>query len=85
MAKILIVDDEPRIRELIREHLEHEGFQCEEATDGSAALAALRPRHADWATTVIEAKAWLSAALAQADSLEVGHGIGPVHHFHAWW
>ncbi|UMX79084.1 bifunctional hydroxymethylpyrimidine kinase/phosphomethylpyrimidine kinase [Klebsiella pneumoniae] len=18
-------------------------------------------------------------------SLEVGHGIGPVHHFHAWW
>ncbi len=46
---------------------------------------ALRPRHADWAATVIEAKAWLSAALAQADSLEVGHGIGPVHHFHAWW
>ncbi len=49
----------------------------------SAALAALRPRHADWAATVIEAKARLSAALAQADSLEVGHGIGPVHHFHA--
>ncbi|WP_244434888.1 hypothetical protein, partial [Escherichia coli] len=21
----------------------------------------------------------------QADTLEVGHGIGPVHHFHAWW
>ncbi len=51
----------------------------------SAALAALRPRHTDWAATVTEAKAWLSAALAQADSLEVGHGIGPVHHFHAWW
>lgn len=51
----------------------------------SAALAALRPRHGDWAGTVEEAKAWLSAALAQADSLEVGHGIGPVHHFHAWW
>jgi hydroxymethylpyrimidine/phosphomethylpyrimidine kinase len=28
---------------------------------------------------------WLSAALAKADTLEVGHGIGPVHHFHAWW
>ena len=41
MAKILIVDDEPRIRELISEHLQHEGFACEEATDGSAALAAL--------------------------------------------
>lgn len=51
----------------------------------SAALAALRPRHADWAGTVAEAKSWLSAALAHADSLEVGHGHGPVHHFHAWW
>jgi hydroxymethylpyrimidine/phosphomethylpyrimidine kinase len=50
----------------------------------SAALAALRPRHADWASTVNEAKRWLSA-LAQADTLEVGHGIGPVHHFHQWW
>ena len=41
MAKILIVDDEPRIRELIRAHLEHDGFVCEEASDGGAALAAL--------------------------------------------
>lgn len=41
MAKILIVDDEPRIRELIREHLEHDGFTCQEASDGSAALAVL--------------------------------------------
>ena len=51
----------------------------------SAALAALRPRHADWAGTVAEAKAWLQQALLHADSLEVGHGIGPVHHFHQWW
>ncbi|WP_227318912.1 bifunctional hydroxymethylpyrimidine kinase/phosphomethylpyrimidine kinase [Cedecea davisae] len=51
----------------------------------SAALAALRPRHDDWGQTVAAAKIWLSKALAQADSLEVGHGIGPVHHFHEWW
>ncbi|MGY6028772.1 bifunctional hydroxymethylpyrimidine kinase/phosphomethylpyrimidine kinase [Phytobacter sp. AG2a] len=51
----------------------------------SAALAALRPRHQDWNATVEAAKTWLSAALAKADSLEVGHGIGPVHHFHQWW
>lgn len=51
----------------------------------SAALAALRPRHHDWASTVAQAKTWLTAALAQADSLEVGQGIGPVHHFHQWW
>ena len=41
MAKILIVDDEPRIRELIEEHLEHEGYQCTQASDGAAALAAV--------------------------------------------
>lgn len=51
----------------------------------SAALAALRPRHTNWADTVQEAKSWLSSALARADTLEVGHGIGPVHHFHARW
>jgi hydroxymethylpyrimidine/phosphomethylpyrimidine kinase len=31
----------------------------------SAALAALRPRHADWASTVNEAKRWLSALARQ--------------------
>lgn len=51
----------------------------------SAAIAALRPRHMDWQSTVIEAKNYLQAALEKADSLEVGTGIGPVHHFHAWW
>ncbi|MFB9996553.1 Hydroxymethylpyrimidine/phosphomethylpyrimidine kinase [Providencia rustigianii] len=51
----------------------------------SAALAALRPRCTDWQQTVIEAKAYLQGALEQADSLEVGSGFGPVHHFHRWW
>ncbi len=41
MVKVLIVDDEPRIRELIREHLEHAGFECDEAPDGSAAMVTL--------------------------------------------
>ena len=41
MAKILIVDDEPRIRDLIREHLLHAGYTCEEAGDGAQALAVL--------------------------------------------
>ncbi|MGL6019852.1 MAG: bifunctional hydroxymethylpyrimidine kinase/phosphomethylpyrimidine kinase [Gibbsiella quercinecans] len=51
----------------------------------SAALSALRPRHANWAEAVAAAKGYLQKALEQADTLEVGHGIGPVHHFHAWW
>ncbi|HGY5697745.1 TPA: bifunctional hydroxymethylpyrimidine kinase/phosphomethylpyrimidine kinase, partial [Serratia marcescens] len=34
---------------------------------------------------VAAAKDYLQQALQQAGTLEVGHGIGPVHHFHAWW
>jgi hydroxymethylpyrimidine/phosphomethylpyrimidine kinase len=51
----------------------------------SAALTALRPQCSDWSETVAKAKAWLLLAIAQAERLEVGHGIGPVHHFHQWW
>lgn len=51
----------------------------------SAAIAALRPQRPDWATSVGEAKAYLTAALLTADRLDVGHGHGPQHHFHAWW
>ncbi|WAM48508.1 bifunctional hydroxymethylpyrimidine kinase/phosphomethylpyrimidine kinase [Vreelandella venusta] len=32
-----------------------------------------------------EAKVWLHAALEASTQLSVGHGRGPVHHFHAWW
>lgn len=41
MINVLIVDDEPLIRGLIREHLEHEGFACSEAGDGGTALSYL--------------------------------------------
>mgnify|MGYP000158085121 CR=1 FL=1 len=41
MARVLIVDDEPRIRDLIREHLQYAGFTCAEAGDGTQALAEL--------------------------------------------
>lgn len=51
----------------------------------SSALAALRPQRAGWHATVPDAKQWLTAALTRADELGVGHGHGPVHHFHAWW
>lgn len=32
-----------------------------------------------------QAHAWLQAAIRAADSLRVGSGHGPVHHFHAFW
>jgi hydroxymethylpyrimidine/phosphomethylpyrimidine kinase len=34
---------------------------------------------------VHEAKAYVSAAIATADRLNVGSGRGPLHHFHRWW
>jgi len=40
MARILVVDDEPGLREFVRITLEQEGHRVEEAKDGNAALAA---------------------------------------------
>lgn len=51
----------------------------------SSAIAALRPRHDGWEAPVRAAKDYLTAALRAADTLSVGHGRGPVHHFHAIW
>lgn len=31
------------------------------------------------------AKRYISAAIAASDEVKVGHGHGPVHHFHHWW
>ena len=42
MARILIVDDEQSIRETLREILEYEGYEIEEAEDGEKALNLIR-------------------------------------------
>jgi hydroxymethylpyrimidine/phosphomethylpyrimidine kinase len=51
----------------------------------SAAIAALRPQRPDWTSAVTDAKDYLTRSLQAADRLDVGHGHGPQHHFHAWW
>ncbi|MFA7606180.1 MAG: bifunctional hydroxymethylpyrimidine kinase/phosphomethylpyrimidine kinase, partial [Rhodocyclaceae bacterium] len=51
----------------------------------SAAIAALLPQASGVPAAVQAAKAWLTEAIRQADTLDVGSGHGPVHHFHAWW
>ena len=51
----------------------------------SSALAALRPQRDSWLEAALDAKGWLTAALAAADRLEIGQGHGPVHHFHEIW
>lgn len=47
MAKILIVDDDPHIRELVRVFLEEAGMEAAEAEDGVKALASLEQERAD--------------------------------------
>ena len=51
----------------------------------SSAITALLARGRPLPVAVAEAKRWLTAAIAAGDDLGVGHGIGPVHHFHALW
>ena len=46
-ARILVVEDEPRLRGLIRLYLEREGHQVTDAGDGHAALAAFETDGAD--------------------------------------
>lgn len=47
MAKILIVDDEPGIRAVIREYAEFEGYETEEAGDGMEAVRRCREEDFD--------------------------------------
>lgn len=47
MSKILVVDDDPHIRELVRVFLEREGLAVSEAGDGVEALARLESVKAD--------------------------------------
>jgi hydroxymethylpyrimidine/phosphomethylpyrimidine kinase len=51
----------------------------------SSAVAAGLARGEDMATAVRNAKAWVSAAIAAADRFTVGHGHGPIHHFHKFY
>lgn len=57
------------------------GTGCTFASAIAAGLAKGLPLEA----AVREAKAYMTAAIAAADRLDVGGGHGPLHHFHAWW
>jgi hydroxymethylpyrimidine/phosphomethylpyrimidine kinase len=51
----------------------------------SSAIAAGLAKGDDMETAVRKAKTWVSAAIAAADRLGVGHGHGPIHHFHGFY
>lgn len=48
----------------------------------SSAMATLGGAGLAWEAALERAKPWLTGALAHADALRVGHGNGPVDHFH---
>lgn len=50
----------------------------------SSAVAAGLAKGESLETSVRHAKAYITAAITAADRLSVGHGHGPVHHFHAF-
>jgi DNA-binding response OmpR family regulator len=47
MAKVLVVDDDPHIREVVQLFLKKEGFEVHEAADGVEALASMEALKAD--------------------------------------
>jgi hydroxymethylpyrimidine/phosphomethylpyrimidine kinase len=51
----------------------------------SAAIAAELAKGAEIIAAVTAAKTYLTGAVAAADSLNIGNGHGPTHHFHAIW
>jgi hydroxymethylpyrimidine/phosphomethylpyrimidine kinase len=51
----------------------------------SAALAAELGKGSGTVPALQAAKAYLTGAVMAADRLDVGHGHGPTHHFHALW
>ena len=51
----------------------------------SSAIAAELAKGAELETAVRNAKSFVSAAIASADRFTVGHGHGPIHHFHRFY
>jgi hydroxymethylpyrimidine/phosphomethylpyrimidine kinase len=51
----------------------------------SSAIAAELAKGASLRDAVSNAKVYVTAAIAAADTLAIGQGRGPVHHFHALW
>jgi DNA-binding response OmpR family regulator len=73
VATVLVVDDEPRIVQLVRDYLERAGFTVITAADGPTALRSARTGHPDLIV--------LDLALPGVDGLDVARSLrrdGPV-------
>ena len=63
MARVLVVDDEPQIRAILRAYLSAEGFQVQDAATGAQALRVLTSEPPDLVL--------LDIGLPDLDGLEV--------------
>ncbi len=79
----LLVDDDGVRRLVAKRHqtMNTHGTGC----TLSSAIAAFLARGMELHEAVTLAKNYITAAIAAADRLAVGHGHGPVHHFHSFW
>jgi CheY-like chemotaxis protein len=77
MARILMVDDEPRLREGMAEYLEHYGHEVRVATNGLEAVKALRDFSADVVVTDINMPDMDGIELVMA-LRETSSGIGVI-------
>ncbi len=51
----------------------------------SSAIAAGLAKGLAMEEAIKAAKAYVTAGIAAARQQQIGHGSGPLHHFHAWW
>jgi DNA-binding response OmpR family regulator len=71
MAQVLVVDDDPTVREVVVTYLRAGGHRVVEAADGEGALAAMRGQHADLVV--------LDLMLPGIDGLEVCRRLRAAH------
>ena len=53
MARILVIEDDLEVREMLRDILEHGGYEVDEASDGEEGLKLFREKQADLIITDI--------------------------------
>lgn len=76
LRRILLVDDEPSVRELLGRLLEDEGYQVRRAENGIAALDAVRSEEVD--LVLLDLNMPLKGGWATFESLSVRHPLLPV-------
>ena len=65
MYRLLVVDDEEKIRVLVRKYAEYEGYEVEEAADGMSAIELCRQEKFDLIINTVPAKVLEESILKQ--------------------